>query len=181
MRVLLDMDGVIADFMGKWLEMYNYLTNEKVKLQDIKSCNTSKWVGDPYTLKKIKDSPGFIRGLEPMPGAIDAVTELHDKGHEIFFVSNGTNCPSSGHEKRDWLKYYFNHLWKHAPLVLTYHKHVVRGDCLVDDNPKNFRGIHPATAPLLWHQPYNADIVGYERIYDWGHLIDWIEKNDQII
>ena len=178
MIVLLDMDGVVADFTGKLIEMYNHLTNEGVKMSDIRSVKTTKWVGDPYTMRKIIDSTGFIRNLSPLPGAIDGVREIHKAGHKIFFVSNGTNCTTSGHEKRDWLNYYFGDLWKKAPLVLTYYKHLVRGDCLVDDNVKNLQNLHPTTHPLLWHQPYNADVLGYERVYDWSHLLDWIKNNE---
>ncbi|KKM66570.1 hypothetical protein LCGC14_1479920 [marine sediment metagenome] len=108
LKILLDLDGVIADFLPKLLEMYNYLTNEGVKVSDVRTCKTSKWVGDPYTLRKLIESPGFIRGLPPIKGAIEGVEHLHRQGHEIVFVSNGTNCPTSGHEKRDWLRYYFS-------------------------------------------------------------------------
>lgn len=178
MRVLLDIDGVIADFTGKLLEMYNHMTNEKVKISDIKSFRVFKWVKDPNTINRIIESPGFVMGLSPLPGAIDGVKEILDRGHEVVFVSNGTNCPTSGHEKRNWLKYHFRNVWKKPPLVLTYHKHFVSGDCLVDDNPKNLNNLSPSTAPLLWHQPYNANEKGYTRIYDWSHLMDWIEQND---
>jgi len=181
MKILLDMDGVIAEFLPRLIEMYNHLTNEGIKITDIRSNNSYKWFGDQWLAKKIKDSTGFIRSLKPAEGAIEAVEDLHRRGHEIVFVSNGTNCPSSGHEKREWLKYYFHKTWKFAPLVLTYHKHHVRGDCLVDDTPRNLDNLHPTTQGLLWHQPYNAEVTGYERIYDWSHLLDWITKNDQIV
>lgn len=177
MRILLDMDGVVVDFMGPWLEMYNHLTNEGVELDQIKSMKTRKWVGDPMTLMRIKDSVGFVRNLPPKDGAIDGVKELIKLGHEIVFVSNGTNCPTSGHEKRDWLKYHFHKEWQYAPLVLTYHKHLVRGDCLLDDNPKNLEKLHSSTTPLLWHYSYNSDVLDYTRIYDWGHFLDWVVCN----
>lgn len=180
MRVLLDMDGVITDFIPKLLEMYNYLTNENVKVEDVRGLKTKEYVGDPYTLKKVMESPGFIRNLSPAVGAIEGVTKIHKLGHEIVFVSNATNCPTSGFEKRDWLNYYFKDIWDIAPLVLTYYKHYVRGDVLVDDNPKNFKNLHATTQALLWHQNYNASVTGFERIYGWDHLIDWIAQNDKI-
>ena len=176
MRLLLDMDGPVANFMKEWLGRYNTITGENIKLQDIHGLNTGKFVREPFILKHIKDSVGFIRSLEPIPGAIEGIETLHKQGHEIVFVSNGTNCPTSGHEKRDWLKFYFGHLWKFPPLVLTYHKHFVKGDCLIDDQPKNLENLDKSTTPLLWHYPYNASITGYTRIYDWSNLLDWVNR-----
>lgn len=176
MKILLDMDGVVVDFLGPLLKQYNFLTNENIKRQDVTHMKTSKCVGDPYTLNKLINSVGFIRNLPPIDGAIDGVKTLIRQGHEVVFVSNGTRCPTSGHEKRDWLNYYFSAEWKIAPLVLTYFKYHVRGDCLVDDNPKNFNNLDPSTVPLLWHHPYNTDITKYQKIYDWSNLLDWVSR-----
>jgi len=177
LTILLDMDGVIANFTKRILEHYNHLTNEGVKISDLKTYKTSKYVGDPYLLRKIKDSPGFIRYLEPIDGAIDGVRSLKKDGHDICFVSNATNCPTAGHEKREWLKYYFGVLWQYPPLVLTKQKYRVRGDVLIDDDPNNLKHLEAETKGLLFSQPYNASVTGYERIYDWSHVLEWVRSN----
>lgn len=178
MIILLDMDGVCADFTGSLLEQYNHHTNEGVKLSDIKTNQTGKHVKNRWLLKSIKDSTGFLRNLRPLPGAVEAVKKLHKDGHDVCFVSNGTNCPSAGFEKREWLKYYFGRVWKYPPLVLTKEKFRVRGDCLLDDDPKNLKGLYPETKGLLFHQPYNAAARGnFERISGWDHFLDWVKKN----
>jgi len=171
------MDGVVADFVPQLLEWYNHLTNENIKLDRIKSNKTHKFVGDPMLLRKLKDSPGFIRSLPPTPGSIDAIHRLHKQDHEITFVSNATNCPSSGHEKREWLFFHFSKIWRMAPLILTHEKHKVRVDVLIDDDPKNLGQLHSDTKALLWHQPYNAAVTGYDRVYSWDHLEEWIAIN----
>ncbi len=178
MRILLDMDGVVVDFVEPLLKMYNDMTNENVPLSSIKNYNIGKFVKDPMTLRRLKESVGFIRNLPPKGDSLDGVKDLLKAGHEVVFVSNGTNCPTSGHEKRDWLFYYFHREWKYPPLVLTYHKYLVSGDCLVDDNPKNLENLSPNTKPLLWHCSYNSEEDGkYTRIYDWSHLLDWANRN----
>lgn len=179
MRILLDMDGVVVDFVGPWLKQYNELTNEGVKLSDINDVKTSKFVGDPFTLKKLKDSPGFIRNLPPMPGAVEGITELHKQGHQIGFVSNGTNCPTSVHEKREWLWFYFHRLWRKAPLftALPELKKWVHGDVLLEDTPKNLEGLEQGCVPLLYHHKYNTFEERFERIYDWSHFVQWVKEN----
>jgi len=180
LRVLLDMDGVLAQFMPALIEQYNFLTSEHILESDITSFNVGDFVNDPFLVKKIMNNVGFLRGLEPYDGAIEAVNYLVGQGHEVAFVSSPTNCPTAGYEKREWLNYYFSKTWKKAPLiaVTTGMKYYIRGDVLVDDDPKNLTGLHPTTKGLLWHTKQNASATGYERIYSFDHLIDWIEKED---
>ena len=64
-----------------------------------------------------------------------------------------------------------------APLVLTHEKHKVRVDVLVDDDPKNLEHLHKDTKGLLWHQSYNAAVTGFDRVYSWDHLEEWIAIN----
>lgn len=177
MLILLDLDGVVADFRASVVEQYNFLTGENIKQRDLVYYKTAKCVSNPAIINKIINSPGFMRGLKPIDGAIDAINELHRKGHEIVFVSNGSNCPTSGHEKREWLKYYFSKTWKIAPLIITYYKHYVRGDCLLDDRASNLENLYPDCKRLLFDAPYNQDERRFERIYDWSHFLDWVERN----
>ena len=176
------MDGVVADFLPSLLEQYNYLTSENITIEQIKSNKTSKWVGDAMLCRKLVETPGFIRNLQPIDGALEAIDYLHGKGHDIVFVSNGTNCPTSGHEKRDWLKFYFSKIWPtRVPLILTSDKWRVRGDVLLDDDQKNLdvTKLDSSTKGLLFHASYNADInlPGIERIYGWNHFIEWASQN----
>jgi len=173
------MDGVVADFVGHLIKQYNHYTGENIKISDITGMKTSKFVEDPGILYRIKNSPGFIRGLPPINGAIDAIHQLHSDGHEIIFVSNGTKAPSSGHEKREWLHYYFHRLWQIPPLVLLHakYKKYIPGDVLLEDTPQNLENLEFGTKPLLFHHKYNLDENKFERIYDWSHFLSWIEEN----
>ena len=180
MNVLLDMDGVITDFVPAVIEQYNYLTNEKVQEDQIKGKKIDAYVQDPMTAKRIKNATGFLRGLKPSYRAIDAITYLHDQGHNIIFVSVPTRCSTSGDEKKEWLNYYFSKLWQKAPLIMTppKYKRFVRGDILVDDDPDNLENLPADMKGLLWHQKYNSTVMGFERCYGWDHLINLIEKNE---
>lgn len=177
MRILLDMDGVICDFLGPLIEQYNHLTGEGVKMESIVTYQTAKYVRKRGVLFGIKDSPGFIRNLQPYPDALESIELLHDAGHDIVFVSNATNAPSSGHEKREWLKYYLGHLWSKPQLVLTYHKYLVKGDVLLEDSPSNLEKLDDDVKAVLFHQHYNAQENRFERVYGWSDFLDWVERN----
>ena len=179
MKILLDMDGPMALFMDRLIERYNHVTKENISILDVKTNATSRYFKNYVLRKKIMEEPGFIYSLAPVEGAIDGVEALHNAGHEIVFVSNATNGPTSGHEKRNWLKFYFNHIWKYPPLILTKQKWHVRGDCILDDNPINFENLDPSTKPLLFSEPYNLNVSGFERINDWEHFLKWVADNKE--
>lgn len=179
MNILLDMDGVLTHFIPALIEQYNFLSGENIKEEDIRGFNINDYVNDPALVKRIKYSTGFIRNLRPRTGAIEMVDHLVELGHEILFVSVPTNCPTSGHEKRDWLNYYFSKTWRKAPLILVppaMKKHI-RGDVLLDDDPRNLENLHGSTKALLWHTRQNAEITGHERIYSYDQFADWIDRN----
>ena len=173
------MDGVIVDFVGPLIEQYNHLAKDDVKLSDITEYNTYKFVKKRGILMSVKDSPGFIRNLKPLPEAIESIEYLHESGHDIVFVSNATNSPTAGHEKREWLKYYLGHLWKKPQLVLTYHKHLVKGDVLLEDSPKNLERLEKDVIPILFHQHYNRSEKRFRRVFGWNQFIKWIEEYEK--
>lgn len=177
MIILLDMDGPMAMYMESAVRQYNHLSGENIKVKDLKNKSLQKSVKKPYLIERIVNAPGFMRSLEPTPGAIEGVNKLHNDGHKILFVSKGSHCPTSGHEKRDWLLYYFNNLWRKAPLILANEKEYVRGHCLLDDMVKNLQNLWEDCTPLLFDAAYNRNDKGCHRIHNWKEFLKWVEEN----
>lgn len=98
---------------------------------------------DPEVLKAHpdhKDDIPHIFGLmEPMPGAVDAVHELATY-FDIYVLSTAPWAnPTAWHDKVKWIKNHFGAgpesvLYKR--LILSHHKHLNRGEFLVDDKPE---------------------------------------------
>jgi len=92
MIILIDMDGVIADFEGKIIEEINK-KYPKIKIIE----NRDKWIGDFYKerdneiyniIEKIRNSKGFIKNLKPIKGSKEALDYLLEKGYDVFICSS---------------------------------------------------------------------------------------------
>ena len=84
------------------------------------------------------DIPGIFALMDPWPGAIEAVHEL-DPLFDLYVLSTAPwDNPSAWHDKVEWIQKHFgagteNPLYKR--LILSHHKHLNRGEFLVDDRP----------------------------------------------
>ena len=104
---------------------------------------------DPALLKQFENDkdeiPGIFSLMDPMPGAIEAVTFLHQH-FDLYILSTAPwENPSAWIDKLLWIK-------KHLPeiaykkLILSHHKNLNKGDYIVDDRTKRgvdqFEGEH---------------------------------------
>lgn len=84
------------------------------------------------------DIPGIFALMRPLPGAIEAAHRLA-ASFDVYVLSTAPwNNPTAWHDKVEWIKRYFGDgpdgpLYKR--LILSHHKHLNRGDFLVDDRP----------------------------------------------
>jgi len=116
----IDMDGVIADFESAF-----HLLN-------------------PETLEEYRDNkdqiPGLFAVMAPMPGAIEAVTELSAMYDTYVLSTVPWKNPSGASQKIEWIQRHFgadegSPLYKRV--ILSHHKHLNRGDYLIDDRPES--------------------------------------------
>jgi len=170
MRILVDMDGVLADWsagMERQLGSPGFL-------------DWSTWEGirADATLEH-RDAFAaamaarfFYRDLDPIPWAVDALREIVAAGHEVFICStpDSTNqhCAS---DKIAWIRQHLGDDWVKR-IILTHDKTLVHGDILIDDKP-NVTGAHtPSWEHVLFAAPYNTHITDRRRITDW---LSWQE------
>ncbi|XP_006006083.1 5'(3')-deoxyribonucleotidase, mitochondrial [Latimeria chalumnae] len=158
LRVLVDMDGVIADFEGGFLKKYKtmYPHEPCVSLEDRRGFWVSTQYGQlrPDLCKKamsIWESKNFFIDLEPIPGALEAVKQMANlKDTDVFICTSPIrkydHCP---YEKYAWVEKHLGHEFLEQ-VVLTRDKTVVSGDLLIDDKP---------------------DITGAESNPSWEHIL----------
>ena len=164
MLILLDQDGVLADFergfLDKWRKQF---PNEiYVPLDE----RTSFSLRDDYPqhlgeqIYNIFTAEGFILSLLPIEGAIAGVNELVALGHEVRICtspfSQYKNCVG---EKYAWVEKYFGKQFT-KKIILSKDKTLIKGDILIDDNPNPKGILVPEWEHVLFDQPYNRSVRG---------------------
>lgn len=162
MRVLCDVDGVLADYTGRYLECLRLATGKCFSPAEITQWNYTDALGLTPEDEKATDEI-FKRNLDldEFPGAVEAVREIA-RWHQVIFVTSPSyHIPEWTYRRQAWLEQRFSGL----PVIHTKHKEFIPGDVLIDDRPSNLRDWISAQQKgwgILWAQPYNAkDYLGF--------------------
>ncbi|MBK8981114.1 MAG: 5'-3'-deoxyribonucleotidase [Ignavibacteria bacterium] len=169
MRLLIDMDGVIADFEGDFLRRWKETHPEKthIPLEERKGFYVREQYPDEFSdfVQEIYHSPGFYQNLPPMPGAIEALKEIKNSLNHVFLCTSPMlpkyeNCVL---EKFHWVYEHLGTDWVNN-IILTRDKTVVKGDVLIDDKPDIKGSCIPEWEHVIYDQPYNRNITGSRRL-----------------
>ena len=113
--VYIDMDDVLCDFSGAYKRAVQ--ANPGIRFP--------------------QSQYGFFQKLEPIEGAIDALSELNDSCHYLPYIltAPSTLNPLSYTEKRVWVEEKLGYGFVDR-LIICSNKALLRGDILIDDNEK---------------------------------------------
>jgi len=129
-RILVDVDGVIADFVTAYLDTYKELGGVVPDDFEWTHWDSMQDLPDAHLTRHVWQDPELFLRPEPYPGAIDALKKM-DSRYDVRIV---TCVPH--------LHIYARNLWfaQHAPfihrkgqLIFTADKSLIRGDIFVDD------------------------------------------------
>lgn len=176
MIILIDQDETLADFIGGFSDKWSAKYPEKTAFPT--GSYTSPRVLDHYPdepkdlVESIYTSPGFIFGLNPIEGGIEAIKEMIAEGHDVRIctspLSSYENCIT---EKYLWIEKYLGRDFT-KKMIVTKDKTLIRGDILIDDSvPKGV--ITPSWKHIIFDRPHNRNIPGtrLERWSDWKEMI----------
>ncbi|XP_060573932.1 5'(3')-deoxyribonucleotidase, cytosolic type-like isoform X1 [Ruditapes philippinarum] len=178
LRVLLDMDGVLCDFEGDFLEAFKrkYPDEPHIELED----REGFWLREQYEKMKpgstplcsaIYNSRGFFQNLSEIPGAVDAAREMAIlEGVDVFICTSPLNnykyCLK---EKFHWVEKHLGRNWCEK-IILTKDKTMANGHLLIDDRP-NISGanVSPSWEHVVFTSCHNrtTDIRGKRRLDNW--------------
>lgn len=164
-RILVDMDGVIADVYSRFLQKHEEEFGIRLVISDISGLleedafpNLPDWV----------NSPGFFRTIPVMPDSQETLKRLNGK-YDLVIVSMATEFPNSLTDKQFWLhKNYPFISWRQ--LVFCGSKNLLNADIMIDDHPKNLDNFPGET--IIFTQPHNMKLSGlrHRRVDSWKEI-----------
>lgn len=176
-RVLLDVDEVIADFIGYYLDvagrhMATYYKPEQVTQWKLpEALNLPQWARREMDAEMRR--PGVAHKLKLLPGAKDAVLALNEISEVVFVTAPYYGSLTWGNDRVEWLRHHFGDMADKT--ILTRYKTPVQGDVFVDDRPENLEGwVQENTGKaVVWDKPYNRDFAHelVERVSSWERII----------
>lgn len=181
-RVLVDVDGVLADFIGSALRIVNGLFGTSHVPEDVTEFSIADSLGlnaEQASLMKraIGGSPRLAGGLAVLPGAKDGMRALREVADVYIVTSSWDSNETWEYDRKAWLKRNFG--IGHHDIVFTAAKHLVYGDVLVDDKTSTceaWREAWPNGVAVQWRTPHNRrDAWSGVSASDWSHLVDLVQ------
>jgi 5'(3')-deoxyribonucleotidase len=162
-NLALDLDGVVADFPGKLLEIYNSRHEPALTLDDLDQYDLRtlpEGIGD--NLIGIFNEPGFFLSLNVYPKAIETVYRLLGKGYtiEVCTAPPHTRNPLAVVEKLDWVAKTIPELDGHV--TVTSNKFYMATNMLIDDHIDNIVAwceAHPDGIGFLVNLHWNQNVT----------------------
>lgn len=164
-RLLVDMDGVLADAHAQFAAYHERATGRR--MPHAETIGRAEFDVFPHA-REHAYQPGFFRTMPVIVDAPAVLAELNRK-YEVFIVSAATEFPLSMHEKIDWLAEHFPFIsWQHIIFCGT--KKAIKADIMIDDFFRNLDPFEGRT--LLFNQPHNqtADPKHHQRVHSWKEI-----------
>lgn len=185
MRLLIDQDEVLADFLGGLFLRWNEIHGTGLTRADVREWNLTRVLGPEAKewIIKTLSHPRFFAELSPMPGAIDGMTKLRDRGHDMMIVTHvDPDITGAFDGKREWVR-------QHLPwlplknVVFATRKELVDGEALVDDAPHNIELWAGAgkRGAIVFDAPWNRNVpVLSDGHWPIGRAVGWKGVVEQV-
>ena len=177
LRLGIDLDGVVADFVAGWISRYNQDFEA-----DLTPSSVQTWDG-LHTLTHFKDADEFwkwasdhgggsvFRHLEMYEGATDALAELSRQGHEIVIITLKPDW--AVHDTFAWIA---DHRLPTREVHVTAEKWQVSCDIYLDDSPEQLTRYleeRPDRLVCRFVRPWNVPVEGARDIPTWKDFVEF--------
>lgn len=179
--VLVDCDGVLADFLTSAIQVLNTEYGYRLDPKDYKTWD----MVDSYPVSKklmndITAREGFCSSLRPYPGAVEGINSLRLLGHDVYCLTH----PSPGkywmYEREMWLVQHFG--FERGNIIQGAKKTLVWGHALIDDRESTILAWANGwlnSHAILWDAVHNRSAVlpdNASRATSWLDIPDLLKK-----
>jgi 5'(3')-deoxyribonucleotidase len=164
-RILVDMDGVIADVYPRFFELYEHETGHKKTMGEIIGLKEGEAFPELY---RWVQTPGFFQTI-PVMADSQRVLKLLNETYEILVISMATEFPVSLTDKQLWLNDHFPFIsWKQS--VFCGDKSLIPADLMIDDHFKNLDNFKGET--IMFIQPHNINNTDHQHkiVSSWSEI-----------
>lgn len=181
-RLLLDVDGVLADYTQTYLAAVvaagvRFIPSQWVPSQWDLSKELKLTAAENARVDALMNMPGVAQRIAPLPGAIDAVKRMAKKAEVYFVTAPIPTSPTWVYDRAQWLLKHFGEELG-SRIVSTVHKGVVSGTFLVDDKIENCREWeeeNPMGIVLRWCPAGMAPASGMINVNDWSVVARFVD------
>lgn len=136
--ILVDLDDIVVDLRGPWVQWINesfnlQLTGEHLTDWSIEKCVPESVGKEVYNFLNLQ---GIFSCLEPMPGAVEALTYLHEMGYDIVIASAPARDAYTAAQKLLWIAEWIPWMSR-RDVLLGHRKELIKADVFIDDSPAN--------------------------------------------
>lgn len=171
-----DLDDVLWDLLGAWLQRYNTIVDGHVVPADIKSWSIEQYIlpNTKEMLFYILEQKDFWKTVQPMSGAAEVLYRLMRDGYNVYIVtaSSYKTLPAK-------LNHFFElfSFVRQDQVVVAKEKQLLDLDVMIDDNPENL--CHASYNKLLFDRPSNQWVKkdDIRRVYTWAEIYQFVKDN----
>ncbi len=176
MRLIIDMDEVIVDFLNPLLAKHG----QGLRIEDIKQWDLSVHKGG---LDKVFYAKDFFINLKPLPNAVHVLEQLQ-KEHDIIIATNGMNSADIVRQKAEWVDRYIPFI-PERNFIITARKELLRGNILFDDCPEHLEKFMSHGITVAMDRQYNQHVSTLFRVFEnnwiaFKQIVDAIENDPSV-
>ncbi|MGE7665415.1 5' nucleotidase, NT5C type [Ureibacillus composti] len=163
--IAVDMDMVLADFVGKLRVSLKERFNITVATDDLQIRNLQPEIAKEVFM--MINEPDYFRDLKLLdPNAVAVLKELSEH-YEIYIATAAMDVPGSFKAKYEWLLEHFPFL-DPQHFIFCGNKKVVKTDFLIDDNVRQLESF--TGEGILYSQPNNIQETRFKRVHNWKEI-----------
>lgn len=188
MKLGLDVDGCMYDFVDSWLNAPTtlaYMERNGIPYPDDPTFHTwDDWERMGFDLEGFLstcvegvDAGHIFRYGEPFEGVLDVIAALREEGHTIHIITHRTFGKKSVQNTMDW----FNE-WEIPFDTFTFaeDKTIVGVDLLLDDRDKNYeQSVKEGIPCVLMDRDWNQHVRFAPRVSDWYEFHEYVTEMER--